>query len=87
MLKWVRKSHDHKKTRISQSIIMMGKATDERVIVPPTVNILESLRAVTAPVLKALASVGGNLSSRGGGWRQFMVPRCLLGKVGYSLGV
>ena len=30
-LKGVRKSHEHKKTRIGQSIIMMEKASNERV--------------------------------------------------------
>ena len=64
-LKGVCKSHDNKKTRISQSIIMMGKATDERVIVPPTVNISDGFGGVMMLGSKSLASVDNNSSSRG----------------------
>ena len=45
------------------------------------------LWGVAAPGSKALALVDDNSSSRGVGWRRFMGPRCLLGKVGHSLGV
>ena len=86
-LKWVRKSHDHKKTRISQSIIMMKEASNEHFGGPLRVNILDGFGGVTAPGSKALAFVDNNSSSCGGGWRQFVEPRRLLGEVGHSLSV
>ena len=49
-LKGVSKSHINKKTKISQSIIMMGKAFDKRVRVPPTVKISDVFEEVMAPV-------------------------------------
>ena len=87
MLKWVRTSHDHKKTRISQSIIMMKEASNELVGGLPGVNIPDGFGGVTAPGSKSLALVGNNSSSCGGGWRQFVGLRRLLGKVRYGLGV
>ena len=45
------------------------------------------LQGVVAPGSKVLASFDSNSSSSGVGWRRFMGPRCLLGKVGYNLGV
>ena len=86
-LNGVRKSHEHKKTRITQSIIMMKKSSNERAGGPPGVNISDGFGGVTASGSKALALVENNSSSHGGGWRQFVGPRRLLGKVGNSLGV
>ena len=45
------------------------------------------LWGVAAPGSKALATIDDNSLSRGVGWRQFVGPRCLLEKVGNSLGV
>ena len=39
-----RKSHEHKKTRISQSIIMMDKASDERVGGPPGFHVSDGFK-------------------------------------------
>ena len=65
----------------------MKKTSNELIRGPQTVNISEGFGGVTAPGLKALASADKNLSSRGGDWRQFVGPQCLLGKAGHSLGV
>ena len=40
-----------------------------------------------APGSKSLASVDNNSLSRNSGWRQFLGPWCLLGKVGHSIRV
>ena len=48
---------------------------------------IRQLRGVVAPGYKSLVVVDNNLSSRGVGWRRFMGPWCLLGKVGHSLDV
>ena len=45
------------------------------------------LEGFTAPGSKSLALVDNNASSRSGGWRQFVGPRRLLGKVRHSFGV
>ena len=86
-LNGVCKSCEHKKTRISQSIIMMKKASGESVIGSPTVNISNDFGGVTAMGSKALASVDNNSSSHGGDWRQFLGLQRLLRKFGYILGV
>ena len=65
----------------------MKKASDKRVGGPPTVNISDVFGGVVALGLKSLASVDDEGLSCGGGWRRFMGPWCLLGKVGHSLGV
>ena len=71
-LNGVCKSHNHKKMRIRQSIIMMEKAFNECVGGPPKVNISDSFGGATAPGLKTLASVDNNSSSSGGSWIQFV---------------
>ena len=86
-LNGVRKSHEHKNTIISQSITTMKKVSDESVGGPPTVNISDGFRGVTAPGSKSLALVYNNASSCSGGWRKFMGIRRLLGKVGHSIRV
>ena len=48
---------------------------------------IRQFQGVAVPGSKSLVLVDNNLSSRGVGWRRFMGPRCLLGKVGYNLGV
>ena len=83
----VRKLHEHKKTRISQSIITTKKASEERVGGPPTVNISDGFGGVTARGLKTLTLVDNNSASCSGGWRKFVGPHRLLEKVGHSLGV
>ena len=65
----------------------MKKAFDERVGGPPTVNISGRFWEFMALGSKSLALVDNNSSSRGGGCRRFVGPRCLLGKVGHSLDV
>ena len=86
-LKGVRKSHEHKKTIISQSIIMVEKSSNKCVGGPPGVNISDGFRGVVAPILKALVLVENNASSHGGSWRKFVGPQHLLGKVSHSLGI
>ena len=86
-LKGERKSHEHKKERISKSIMIMGKASDERVGGPPKVNISYSFGGVMVPGSKALASVDNNSSIHGSGWRQLVGLRRLLEKVGHRLRV
>ena len=66
---------------------MTRKTSDERVWGPPTVNISDGLGGVMAPGSKALALVDNNSLSCGVGWRRFVGLRCLLGKVGHSIGV
>ena len=87
MLKVFRQSHGITKRKIRQLLIMMKKASDKRVGGPPTVNISDVFGGVVALGLKSLASVDDEGLSCGGGWRRFMGPWCLLGKVGHSLGV
>ena len=66
---------------------MTEKASDKRVGGPPTANISDGVRDVTAPGSKYLAPVDNNSLSCSGGRRRFVGPRCLLGKVGHSIGV
>ena len=67
------------------SSIQLRRVSEERVGGPPGVNISNGPGGVTSPVLKALASVDDISGSQVGGWRQFMGPRSLLGKVGRRL--
>ena len=83
-LKIVHNSHRHKKTIISQLIIMMEKSYNECVGGPTGVNIPDDFEGVMAPGSKALASVHNSSSSRGGGWRKLVGPRYLLEKDGHS---
>ena len=80
-LKWVRKPHEYKKKRNSLLIIMMEKASNERVGGPSGVNISDGFGGVMEPGSKALTLVDNHSSSHGGGWRQFVEPRHLLGKL------
>ena len=73
-LKGLRKSHEHKKTGIRQSIVMMEKSSNGRVKGPPGVNISDDFGGVTVPGSKSLALVKNNALSRGGGWRQLLQP-------------
>ena len=86
-LKGERKSHRNQKTKIIQLIIMIKKAYNKHVGEQPTANISDGSQMVTSPGSKALALVDNNSLSCGGGWRQFVGPRCILGKVRHSLGV
>ena len=65
----------------------MYKTSNYRVKGPPSVNISDGFGGVMAPGSKALALVDNNSLSRSAGWGQFVGPRRLLEKVGYSLGV
>ena len=58
--------HKEIKTRISQSIIMMDKASDEHFRGPPGVNISDDLGGFMLKGSKALVSVDNNSSSHGG---------------------
>ena len=62
----------------------MKKASEKRVRGPLKVNISDGFGGVTVLVPKSLTLVDNHSLSRGGGWRQFLVPRCLLGKVRQS---
>ena len=75
-LKGVRNPQDHKKTATILLIIKLKRASDERVGGPPGANILDSSGGVMAPGSKSLASVEYISGSCGGGWRQFVGPRC-----------
>ena len=86
-LKEARNPYDHKKTRNSLPIIQMEKASDKHVGGTLGVNISDVFGGVTEHGLKPLESVENNSSSRGGGWRGFVGPRRLLGKVGSNLRV
>ena len=55
---------------------MIKKAYNERVGEQPKANISDGFRMVTAPGSKAFALVENNSPSCGGGWRQFVGPRC-----------
>ena len=63
----------------------MEKASNERVGGPSGVNISDGFGGVMEPGSKALTLVDNHSSSHGGGWRQFVEPRRLLGKIGHTL--
>ena len=61
------------------------KSSNERVGGPSADSVSDGSRGVMSLGSKSLASVDDNSSSCGGGWREFVGPRCLLGKVGHSI--
>ena len=65
----------------------MKKPSNERVGGPPTVNISDGFKGVTRPGSKALVSIDNKALICVGGWRRYLGPWCILGKVGHSLGV
>ena len=63
---------------------MMKKASEKGVIGPLKVNISDGFVGVPVLFPKSLSLVYNHSLSRGGGWRQFVVLLCLLGKVRQS---
>ena len=84
-LKGVCKPHKQFFLRNSLLIIKMERSSNECVGGPPGANISDVYGWVTAPGLKALASVDNISGSRSNGWGKFVGPRRLLGKVGRNL--
>ena len=65
----------------------MEKVSDKHVGGPPKVNISYDFGGIAAICSKALTLVEDNSLSHGVGWGGFVGPRCLLSKVGNSIGV